>query len=211
MIRVFIVDDHELVRRGLSDLVEGEPDLEVAGEAATASDAIAGVAAARPDVAVLDVRLPDGNGIEVCREIRSRHPEIRSLFVTSYADDEALFQAIMAGAAGYLIKHAGGEEILEAIRRVGAGDSLLDPTATGALLQRLRKRRAKPRADLTDREQTVLDLVAEGLTNGEIADRIHLSEKTVRNYVSSILGKLGMKHRTQAALFAAGLAKREGH
>ena len=209
MIRVFLLDDHELVRRGLAEIVNQEEDLEIVGEAETARDALARVPAVRPDVAVLDVRLPDGNGIEVCREIRSRQPEVRCLFVTSYAEEEGMSQAIMAGAAGYLIKQAKGPEIVDAIRRVAAGQSLLDPTLMPKLLERMRGPASDPLAHLTEQEHRVLDLIAEGLTNREIAQRLYLSEKTVRNYVSSVLKKLGMKHRTQAALYAAGMASRK--
>ncbi len=202
-IRVFLVDDHEVVRRGLKELIDGEEDLEVVGEAGTAGMALAGVATASPDVAVLDVRLPDGNGVEVCREIRARDPKIACLMLTSFGDDEALFDAIMAGAAGYLLKDIRGNDLIDAIRRVAAGDSLLDPSVTGKVLERLRKGDEEdPRlASLSDQERKILVLIAEGLTNRQIAERMHLAEKTVKNYVSNMLAKLGMQRRTEAAVF----------
>jgi two-component system, NarL family, response regulator DevR len=202
-IRVFLVDDHEVVRRGLKELIDGEDDLEVVGEAGTAGMALAGVASAAPDVAVLDVRLPDGNGVEVCREIRARDPKIACLMLTSFGDDEALFDAIMAGAAGYLLKDIRGNDLIDAIRRVAAGDSLLDPSVTGKVLERLRKGDEEdPRlASLSDQERKILVLIAEGLTNRQIAERMHLAEKTVKNYVSNMLAKLGMQRRTEAAVF----------
>lgn len=202
-IRVFLVDDHEVVRRGLKELLDGEDDLEVVGEAGTAGMALAGIAAASPDVAVLDVRLPDGNGVEVCREIRARDPKIACLMLTSFGDDEALFDAIMAGAAGYLLKDIRGNDLIDAVRRVAAGDSLLDPSVTGKVLERLRKGDEEdPRlASLSDQERKILVLIAEGLTNRQIAERMHLAEKTVKNYVSNMLAKLGMQRRTEAAVF----------
>jgi DNA-binding NarL/FixJ family response regulator len=210
--RVFLLDDHEIVRRGLRDLFEAEDDLTVTGEAGTADEALARIPATRPDVAVLDVRLGEGgDGIEVCREIRSRHPEVRCLMLTSFADDEALFAAIMAGASGYVLKQLRGTELIDAIRRVGRGESLLDPTLTGRVLERLR---AKPTeeedelAGLTDQERKILELIAEGHTNRQIAETIFLAEKTVKNYVSNLLAKLGMSRRTEAAAYAARLAER---
>jgi two-component system, NarL family, response regulator DevR len=202
-IRVFLVDDHEVVRRGLRELIDAEDDLEVVGEAGTAGMALAGVATASPDVAVLDVRLPDGNGVEVCREIRARDPKVACLMLTSFGDDEALFDAIMAGAAGYLLKDIRGNDLIDAIRRVAAGDSLLDPSVTGKVLERLRKGDEEdPRlASLSDQERKILVLIAEGLTNRQIAERMHLAEKTVKNYVSNMLAKLGMQRRTEAAVF----------
>jgi two-component system response regulator DevR len=206
-IRVFLLDDHEVVRRGLRELLEADGDLEVVGEAGTAEEALGRIPPTAPNVAVLDVRLPDGNGIEVCRDVRSRHPEIQCLILTSFSDDDALFQAIMAGAAGYLLKQVKGNDLLDAVRRVAAGQSLLDPAVTTRVLERLR---AGPETDerlarLTDQERRILDLIAEGLTNRQIAERVHLAEKTVKNYVSNLLTKLGMERRTQAAVFATKL------
>jgi two-component system response regulator DevR len=208
-VRVFLLDDHEVVRRGLRELLEGEDDLTVVGEADSAETALARIPATRPDVAVLDVRLPDGNGIEVCREIRSRHPEIQCLVLTSFADDEALFSAIMAGAAGYVLKQVKGADLVEGIRRVGRGESLLDPAVTRRVLERLRtKSEDDEPAGLTGQERRILDLVAEGLTNRQIGERMYLAEKTVKNYVSNLLAKLGMSRRTEAAVYAARLAER---
>lgn len=207
-VRVFLLDDHEVVRRGLRDLLEGDGDLEVVGEAGTAAEALARIPPTRPDVAVLDVRLPDGNGVEVCREIRAGHPEIQCLILTSFSDDEALFQAIMAGAAGYLLKQVKGTDLVDAVRRVAAGQSLLDPAVTRRVLERLRKppEEDEALARLTEQERAILELIAEGLTNRQIAGRVHLAEKTVKNYVSNLLAKLGMERRTQAAVYAAKLA-----
>ena len=201
--RVFLLDDHEVVRRGLKELIEAEDDLDVVGEASTAGMALAGIAEHNPDVAVLDVRLPDGNGVEVCREVRARDPRIGCLMLTSFGDDEALFDAIMAGAAGYLLKDVRGQDVVDAIRRVAAGDSLLDPTLTGKVLERLRRGDEEdPRLkSLTEQERRILSLIAEGLTNRQIADQLHLAEKTVKNYVSNLLAKLGMHRRTEAAVF----------
>ena len=211
-IRVFLLDDHEVVRRGLRDLLEAEDDLTVVGEAGTAEEAYGRIPATSPDVAVLDVRLPDGDGVEVCREIRSRHPEIQCLMLTSFADDEALFSAIMAGAAGYVLKQVRGNDLVDGIRRVGGGESLLDPAVTKRVLERLR---AKPEADelsdLTDQERRILDLLSEGLTNRQIGERMFLAEKTVKNYVSNVLSKLGMSRRAEAAVYAARLAERRQH
>ncbi|MEX0664663.1 MAG: response regulator transcription factor [Acidimicrobiia bacterium] len=206
-VRIFLLDDHEVVRRGLRELLESEDDLEVVGEAGTAQEALARIPPTRPDVAVLDIRLPDGDGVEVCREVRSQHPEIQCLILTSFSDDEALFQAIMAGAAGYLLKQIKGNDLVDAVRRVAGGQSLLDPAITAQVLERLR---AGPKTDerldtLTEQERKILDLIAEGLTNRQIAERIHLAEKTVKNYVSNLLAKLGMERRTQAAVYAARL------
>lgn len=207
--RVFLLDDHEIVRRGLRELLEAEDDLHVVGEAGTAADALARIPPTKPDVAVLDVRLPDGNGVEVCREVRSRHPEIRCLMLTSFSDDEALFQAIMAGAAGYLLKQVRGNDLVSAIRQVARGQSLLDPAITTQVLERLRRGNEEDErlAHLTPQERNILELIAEGLTNRQIADRVHLAEKTVKNYVSNLLAKLGMERRTQAAVYAARLAE----
>ncbi|MBL8778604.1 MAG: response regulator transcription factor [Acidimicrobiales bacterium] len=207
-VRVFLLDDHEVVRRGLRDLLEAEEDFEVVGEAGTAEEAYGRIPATRPDVAVLDVRLPDGDGIEVCREIRSKHPEIQCLMLTSFADDEALFSAIMAGAAGYLLKQVKGTDLVGGIRRVGAGESLLDPALTQKVLERLRTPEDDELAGLTAQERRILDLIAEGLTNRQIGERMYLAEKTVKNYVSNLLSKLGMSRRTEAAVFAARLAER---
>jgi DNA-binding NarL/FixJ family response regulator len=208
--RVFLLDDHEVVRRGLRELLEAEGDLLVVGEAGTADEALSRIPPTRPDVAVLDVRLPDGNGVEVCREVRSRHPEVQCLMLTSFADDEALFQAIMAGASGYLLKQIKGPDIVDAIRRVAAGQSLLDPAVTRRVLERLRTGPEEDErlASLTEQERRILELIAEGLTNRQIADRVHLAEKTVKNYVSNLLAKLGMERRTQAAVYAAKLLER---
>ncbi|MCB9373089.1 MAG: response regulator transcription factor, partial [Microthrixaceae bacterium] len=182
-VRVFLLDDHEVVRRGLRDLLEAEEDFEVVGEAGTAEEAYGRIPATRPDVAVLDVRLPDGDGIEVCREIRSRHPEIQCLMLTSFADDEALFSSIMAGASGYLLKQVKGTDLVGGIRRVGAGESLLDPSLTQKVLERLRSPEEDELAGLTPQERKILDLIAEGLTNRQIGERMFLAEKTVKNYV----------------------------
>ena len=207
-VRVFLLDDHEVVRRGLRDLLEAEDDFEVVGEAGTAEEAYGRIPATTPDVAVLDVRLPDGDGIEVCREIRSKHPEIQCLMLTSFADDEALFSAIMAGAAGYLLKQVKGTDLVGGIRRVGAGESLLDPALTEKVLERLRTPEEDELSGLTAQERRILDLIAEGLTNRQIGERMYLAEKTVKNYVSNLLSKLGMSRRTEAAVYAARLAER---
>ncbi len=201
--RVFLLDDHEVVRRGLKELIDAEDDLEVIGEAGSAGMGLASISTTNPDVAVLDVRLPDGNGVEVCREVRARNPKIACLMLTSFSDDEALFDAIMAGAAGYLLKDVKGNDLVDAIRRVSVGDSLLDPALTGKVLERLRKGDEEdPRlTSLSEQERRILELIAEGLTNRQIAERMHLAEKTVKNYVSNLLAKLGMQRRTEAAVF----------
>ena len=206
-IRVFLVDDHEIVRRGLRELLEDSGRIEIVGEAATASEAVSRIPPTRPDVAVLDVSLPDGDGVTVCRDVRSRHPEIQCLMLTSFSDDDALFQAIMAGAAGYLLKQIKGPDIVDAIVRVASGQSLLDPAVTAQVLERLRTPPEEDErlASLTGQERKVLELIAEGLTNRQIGERIHLAEKTVKNYVSNLLTKLGMERRTQAAVYAARL------
>jgi two-component system response regulator DevR len=203
-IRVFLLDDHEVVRRGLKDLLEADGDIVVVGESGLAQEAARRIPALRPDVAVLDGRLPDGSGIDVCREVRSAHPEIAALILTSYDDDEALFSAIMAGAAGYVLKQIRGNDLVDAVRRVAAGQALLDPAVTARVLDRLRAgpEEDKALAPLTDQERRILELIGEGLTNRQIAERMFLAEKTVKNYVSSLLGKLGMERRTQAAVFA---------
>src|SRR3954470_2931354 len=207
---VFLLDDHEVVRRGLRELVEAEDDLTVVGEASTAEEALLRVPSTKPDVAVLDVRLPDGDGVEVCREIRSKFPAIQCLMLTSFADDEALFSAIMAGASGYVLKQIRGIELVDAIRRVAAGESLLDPAVTRRVLERLRAQPAEDEglARLSDQERKVLDLIAEGYTNRQIGEHLFLAEKTVKNYVSNLLSKLGMERRTEAAAYAARLAER---
>ncbi|MCK9901017.1 MULTISPECIES: response regulator [Parafrankia] len=206
-VRVFLLDDHEIVRRGIREMLEDSGDIEVVGEASTAAAALRRIPAARPDVAVLDARLPDGNGIEVCREIRSSQPAVGCLILTSYDDDDALFAAIMAGAAGYLLKQIRGNDLVGAIRTIAAGRSLLDPAVTQKVLARLRDEPIEDEqlAALGARERQILRLIAEGMTNRQIAACVHLSEKTVKNYVSAILGKLGLTSRTQAAVFAARL------
>ncbi|MFG3344181.1 response regulator [Streptomyces sp. NPDC048018] len=207
--RVFLVDDHEIVRRGLRDLIDDEPDMEVAGEASTAEQALARGPALRPDVAVLDVRLPDGDGISVCRELRSRMPEVACLMLTSFDDEDALLDAIMAGAAGYVLKQIRGSDLVSAVRTVSTGRSMLDPATTARLMRSLRDpAAAKPPEDerltvLSERERSVLELIGEGLTNRQIAKRLHLSEKTVKNHISRLLGKLGVGRRVQAAVIAA--------
>jgi two-component system response regulator DevR len=208
--RVFLLDDHEVVRRGLRELLNAEDDLEVVGEAGTVQEAYDRIPATSPDVAVLDVRLPDGNGIEACREIRSRHPETRCIMLTSFSDDEAVYAAIMAGAAGYVLKQVRGTDLVNGIRRVAAGDSLLDPSVTTRVLERIRHRDdVDELAALTDQERAILELIAEGLTNRQIGERMFLAEKTVKNYVSNMFSKLGMSRRTEAAAYAAKLAERK--
>jgi DNA-binding NarL/FixJ family response regulator len=205
-IRVFLLDDHEVVRRGVAALLESESGIEVVGEAGTAGQALARVPALRPDVAVLDVRLPDGDGIAVCRELRSRMPDLACLMLTSFADEEALFDAVMAGAAGYVLKQIHGTDLVGAVRTVAAGGSLLDPRSTAQMLRRLRERpREDPLAALTEQERRILDLIGDGLTNRQIGERLFLAEKTVKNYVSSIFTKLDMRRRTQAAAFITHL------
>ncbi len=212
MIRVFLVDDHEVVRRGVCELLESADDLEVVGEAGTAAEALQRVPATSPDVAVLDVRLPDGTGVEVCRDLRSLIPALRCLMLTSFNDDEALFGAIMAGASGYVLKEVRGSDLVESIRRVAAGQSLLDPLVTARVLERLRNPPADAlTASLSSQESTILSHLADGLTNRQIAEQMYLAEKTVKNYVSNVLAKLGMNHRTQAAVYAARLAERRSH
>ena len=208
-IRVFLLDDHEVVRRGLRELLEAEDGMDVVGEAGTAEEAYGRIPATTPDVAVLDLQLPDGDGIDVCREIRSKHPDITCLMLTSFSDDEAVYAAILAGAAGYLLKQVRDTDLVNAIRRVAAGDSLLDPAVTTRVLERLRhKDDDDPLAALTDQERKILDLIAEGLTNREIGERMFLAEKTVKNYVSNMFSKLGMSRRTEAAAYAARLSER---
>jgi two-component system, NarL family, response regulator DevR len=207
MVKVFLVDDHEVVRRGLMDLLNADPELEVVGEAGSVSEALARIPAAQPDVAVLDVRLPDGNGIELCRDLLSQMPDLRCLMLTSFTSDEAMLDAILAGASGYVVKDIKGMELARAIKDVGAGRSLLDNRAAAALMAKLRgeAEQPDPLSGLTQQERVLLDLLAEGLTNRQIADRMFLAEKTVKNYVSRLLAKLGMQRRTQAAVFASKL------
>jgi two-component system, NarL family, response regulator DevR len=207
VIRVFLLDDHEVVRRGLADLLQTEGDIEVVGESGSAVEATHRIPALRPDVAILDARLPDGNGIDVCRDIRAVDASIRGLILTSYEDDEALFAAIMAGASGYVLKQIRGTDLVDAVRRVASGQSLLDPAVTARVLERIRSGVEEPKElqVLTDQERRILEHIAEGLTNHEIAQRMFLAEKTVKNYVSSVLAKLGLERRTQAAVLATRL------
>lgn len=203
-IKIFLLDDHEVVRRGMRELLESEPDFEVVGESASAVEATRRIPALRPDVAILDGRLPDGSGIDVCRDVRSQDPSIAALILTSYDDDDALFAAIMAGAAGYVLKQVRGSDLIDMVRRVAAGQSTLDPSVTAQVLERLRN---GPPVDkeleaLTEQEQRILELIGKGLTNRQIAGELYLAEKTVKNYVSSLLAKLGLSSRTQAAIFA---------
>ena len=213
-IRVFLLDDHEVVRRGVSDLLRRAGDIVVVGEAATAEQALQDIPRSRPDVAVLDVRLPDGDGVGVCREIRSTMPTVRCLMLTSFTDDEALFEAIMAGAAGYVLKEIRGADLVAAIRAVAAGQSMIDPATTARVMERLREgaeRSEDPLTTLTEQERRILELIGEGMTNRQIGERLYLAEKTVKNYVSNLLGKLGMQRRTQAAVLASRLREREQH
>jgi DNA-binding NarL/FixJ family response regulator len=214
-ISVFLLDDHEIVRRGIAQLLESEDDIEVVGEAGTAAQAMARIPAIRPDVAILDVRLPDGEGVSVCRDIRSTvSPAPACLMLTSYLDDEALFGAIIAGAAGYLLKQVTGVDLVGAVRSVAAGGSLLDPEATAVVLRRLRMGEdpADPRYDsLSPQERRILRLIADGLTNRQIGADMFLAEKTVKNYVSSLLHKLGFARRTEAAVWATELHRNGGH
>jgi DNA-binding NarL/FixJ family response regulator len=207
-ISVFLLDDHEVVRRGLRDLLTAEPGIDVIGEAGTVASALARVTALRPDVAVLDVLLPDGDGVSTCREIRSRLPGTACLMLTSYGDEQALLGAVMAGAAGYVMKQASGAELVCAVRTVAMGESILDPHATRQLMERLRDRKggADPLSTLSAQEKRILGLIGEGLTNRQIAERMFLAEKTIKNYVSSLLAKLGMQRRTQAAVLSVRLA-----
>jgi len=203
-LRVLIVDDHDIVRKGLATLISRQEDIVVAGEAGTAAEAVEKATELAPDVVVLDIRLPGGSGIEACRDIRAHNPDIKVLMLTSYSDEEAVMGSIMAGASGYLLKEIRSQEIVEAIRRVGQGQSLLDPAVTNRVLERVRRGREQdPLAQLTEQEQRILELIAEGSTNKEIARQINLSDKTVKNYVSNILGKLEMSRRSQAAAYMA--------
>jgi DNA-binding NarL/FixJ family response regulator len=202
-IRVFLLDDHEVVRQGVRSLLEADGDMLVVGEAGTAEAALQRIPETRPRVAVLDVRLPDGSGVEVCREVRSRHPEVACLMLTSFSDDEALFDAVMAGASGYVLKEVGGSDLVGDIRKVAAGHSLLDPELTSRALSRMRTRRQEEHEDrLTPQEERILSHIAEGMTNRQIAESMYLSEKTVKNYVSNLLAKLGVSRRTEAAVYA---------
>jgi DNA-binding NarL/FixJ family response regulator len=218
-IRVFLMDDHEVVRRGVRDLLNDEPDITVVGEAGTAEQALVRVPALRPQVAVLDVRLPDGDGVTVCRELRSRMPELSCLMLTSFDDEEALLDSIMAGASGYVLKQIQGTDLVSAVRTVAAGQSLLDPSATARLMTRLRQaQEPEPEPDvlpgLTDREREILALIGEGLTNRQIGQRLYLAEKTVKNHISRLLAKLGVERRIQAAVIATQAQdrlKQEGH
>ena len=220
-IRVFLLDDHEVVRRGVHDLLNDEPDITVVGEAATVEQALIRVPALRPQVAVLDVRLPDGDGVTVCRELRSQMPELACLMLTSFDDEEALLDSIMAGASGYVLKQIKGSDLVSAVRTVAAGQSLLDPSATARLMARLRQgQEPEPEPDalpgLTDREREILALIGEGLTNRQIGQRLYLAEKTVKNHVSRLLAKLGVERRIQAAVIATQAqaqdrAKPQGH
>ena len=207
MIRVFLLDDHEVVRRGVRELLEAGGDIEVVGEAGLAAEAARRAPALHPHVAILDARLPDGNGIDVARDIRSIDPAIQVLILTSYDDDDALFASIMAGAAGYLLKQIKGTDLVDAVRRVAAGQSLVDPSVTRRILDRIRSPQQRPEQlrHLTDQEQRILDYIADGLTNRQIAAEMFLAEKTVKNYVSSMLAKLGLERRTQAAVLAIKL------
>ncbi|MQY27748.1 response regulator [Nocardia aurantia] len=212
MITVFLVDDHEIVRRGLVDLLSGDPELTVVGEAGDVAGALARIPALRPDVAVLDVRLPDGNGIELCRELLSKLDDLRCLILTSFTDEQAMMDAILAGAGGYVVKDIKGMELASAIKAVGSGRSLLDNRAAAALMDRLRRSTQPdgPLAGLTEQERRLLDLLGDGLTNRQIAERMFLAEKTVKNYVSRLLAKLGMERRTQAAVYASRLRTADG-
>jgi two-component system response regulator DevR len=212
VIRVYLLDDHDVVREGLRFLLEQQEDIEVVGDSATATEAAARIPALRPDVAVLDARLPDGSGIEVCRSVRATDPSINALILTSYDDDEALFAAIMAGAAGYVLKEIRSGDLVGAIRRVASGQSLIDPAMTAKVLERVRNgpATAPELAELTEQELKLLGLIAEGLTNRQIGERMFLAEKTVKNYVSTILAKLGLERRTQAAVLASRLLGPDG-
>ncbi|MET8764269.1 response regulator transcription factor [Lentzea sp. NPDC004782] len=211
--RVFLVDDHEVVRVGIRELLSASPDLEVVGEASSVTEALTMIPATNPDVAVLDVRLPDGNGIELCRELRSRLPELQVLMLTSFTDDEALFDAIMAGASGFVLKRILGTDLTTAVKTVAAGHSLLDARSTAALLNRIRREREQgdPVRALTEQERTVFDYIGDGLTNRQIAEKMFLAEKTVKNYVSHLLAKLGLERRTQAAVLSSQLRNKPTH
>ncbi|AMU66320.1 response regulator [Mycobacteroides abscessus] len=212
MITVFLVDDHEIVRTGVADLIESAEDLSVVGQASTVAEAMARIPAAKPDIAVLDMRLPDGNGIELCRDLRSQFPDLNCLMLTSFTDEQAMLDAIMAGAGGYVIKDIKGMELVSAIRIVGTGQSLLDTRAAAAVMRRLRSQtESSSLTDLTAQETTLLELIGEGLTNRQIAARMFLAEKTIKNYVSRLLAKLGMERRTQIAVYATKITKEARH
>ena len=202
MIRVFLVDDHEIVRRGVADLIDAEADLQVVGEASTARQAMGRIEATSPDVAVLDVRLPDGSGIDLCRAIRSAHPEIHCLMLTAYDDDEASYTAVLAGASGYVLKDIKGQGLISSVRQVAVGRNLMDQAVTRRIVETATQAQG-PHVELSLRERQVLDLIAEGFTNRQIGERLDLAEKTVKNYVSGLLAKLGMERRTQAAVYGA--------
>jgi two-component system, NarL family, response regulator DevR len=206
-IRVFLMDDHELVRRGLTDLIQSDAELEVVGQAGTCAEGLQGIVAKRPDIAILDVRLPDGSGIEVCRDLRSIAPEVNVLMLTSYADDEALLSAVLAGAHGYVLKDIQSDVLLKMIREISTGKSLLDPVAVNEIRKRLAKGSSvySMLEDLTDQERRVLEFIGEGMSNRQIAEQMFLAEKTIKNYVSAVLAKLGMERRSQAAAFIARL------
>jgi DNA-binding NarL/FixJ family response regulator len=212
-ISVFLLDDHEIVRRGVRELLEAEPDIMVIGEAGTAASALARIPALKPDVAVLDVRLPDGDGVMVCRELRSMMPDLACLMLTSFGDDEALFDAIMAGAAGYVLKQIRGTDLVGAVRTIASGESLLDPEAATKVMSRMREQasRSDPLSGLTGQERKILELIGGGLTNRQIGERMYLAEKTVKNYVSALFAKLGMERRTQAAALATRVFGQAGH
>ena len=212
LVRVFLLDDHEVVRQGVRSLLEASGQIEVVGEASNAQETLSRIGACQPEVAVLDVRIPDGNGVEVCREIRSEHPHIKCLMLTSYSDDDALFEAIMAGASGYVLKQIRGSELVSAVLRVANGESLLDPAVTGKVLERLRAPAVEDErlGSLSPQERRLLELIGEGLTNRQIGEKIYLAEKTVKNYVSNLLAKMGMHRRTEVAVFAARLEMNQG-
>jgi len=209
-VRVFVVDDHEMVRRGIRDLAAELPDIEVVGEADHASVALEGIGRTHPDVALLDVRLPDQSGVELCRDVRSQYPHVRCLMFTSYSDDQALLDAIIAGASGYLLKFSSGDELIDAIKSVAAGSSLIDPSTTAAVMSLARRQPPSSETRLSTQQERVLELIVEGLTNREIAERLSLAEKTVKNYVSAILDKLGLKTRTQAAVYRTRRREEDG-
>jgi two-component system, NarL family, response regulator DevR len=209
-IRVFLLDDHEIVRRGLRELLEAEDDIEVVGEAGTAEVAVGRIPATNPDVAVLDVQLPDGDGVEVCREVRSRRPDLACLILTSFADDEALLASVMAGAAGFVLKQVKGSDIVDAVRRAAAGESLLDPVVVDRLMQQFHRAESELDA-LTPQERRIFELIGEGYTNRQIGEEMYLAEKTVKNYVSNLFVKIGVHRRTEVAAYAARLDERRRH
>jgi DNA-binding NarL/FixJ family response regulator len=209
MTKVFLVDDHEIVRHGIADLINAEPDLEVIGEAATARQALGRIAATLPDIAVLDVKLPDGNGIDVCRDIKSAHPGVKCLILTAFDDDKASYAAVLAGASGYVLKDIRGQNLIASIRKVAGGGSLIDWTMRKRVVEQINEEQSgSAEFDLTPRERQVLEHIADGLTNRQIGEQLELAEKTVKNYVSALLAKLGMERRTQAAVYGAKLRDR---